>query len=288
MAEAEMGSLSTKAAEYDPKEGTPANQVPNILKSQGIGAHTMANTPQTIQKALAEGKGVVSSHDAGRLWATKQRGGHAVHVTGVVRDAKGRVTHYIINDTGTGKAGQHVPAQQFEKSLIGAPATVTEKPISYGGREASEARRKAAKSEVKGSKSNSGATTSTIEGKDNSLKSQKTPEDSGKANPKLPEKLVSEPKSIWGKSVEQIQAEFQIAGYEVNVQQSTKGSMRSVQIRVEGHPEITNIQVHPGGGRHGGSYYKISTSTQGKIKVVDPDTYKPTEGEKADIIYIEK
>jgi hypothetical protein len=58
-----------------------------------------------------------------------------------------------------------------------------------------------------------------------------------------------------------------------------------VQIRIKGHKEITNIQVHPGGGRHGGSYYKISTSNRGKLKVVDKTTYKPIPGEKATIIY---
>ena len=49
-------------------------------------------------------------------------------------------------------------------------------------------------------------------------------------------------------------------------------------------PEISQIQVHPGGGRHRGPYTKISTSTQGVIEVVDQGTYKPTPGEKAQII----
>ena len=38
-------------------------------------------------------------------------------------------------------------------------------------------------------------------------------------------------------------------------------------------------------GRHGGGYYKISTTNKGIIKVVDKATYKPTEKEKAKIIY---
>ena len=54
---------------------------------------------------------------------------------------------------------------------------------------------------------------------------------------------------------------------------------------MKGHPEISQVQIHPGGGRHGGSYYKISTTTQGTIKVVDSSTYKPSVGEKAKIIY---
>ena len=66
-----------------------------------------------------------------------------------------------------------------------------------------------------------------------------------------------------------------------------KGSKLSKQIRLQKHSTITNIQVHPGGGRHGGSYYKISTSTKGIIKVVDRATYVPTLGEKATIIFMD-
>ena len=99
--------------------------------------------------------------------------------------------------------------------------------------------------------------------------------------------LVKNPKSIWGKSAEDIKKSFQEAGYEAEIKKSTQGSKLSQQVRIKGHPEISNIQVHPGGGRHGGAYYKISTSTQGKIKVVDPSTYKATPGEKAKIINFE-
>ncbi|XXY53714.1 RHS repeat-associated core domain-containing protein [Sorangium sp. So ce269] len=100
----------------------------------------------------------------------------------------------------------------------------------------------------------------------------------------LPSKLLKDPKSIWGKSAQEIADAFENAGYKATMETSTKGSKRSTQVRIAGHPEISNIQVHPGGGRHEGAYYKISTSTQGKIKVVDPDTYVPTQGEKATII----
>ena len=102
----------------------------------------------------------------------------------------------------------------------------------------------------------------------------------------LVDNLIENPKYIWGKSAEDIAQQFKDAGYEVILEKSTKGSKLSTQIRIQGHPKIANIQVHPGGGRHGGSYYKISTSTQGTIKIVDPITYKPTPGEKATIINI--
>ena len=46
-----------------------------------------------------------------------------------------------------------------------------------------------------------------------------------------------------------------------------------------------SLFYHPGGGRHNGSYYGISTATTGKIKVVNSNTYTPLSGDKATIIY---
>ncbi|MBX4134301.1 hypothetical protein JMI89_11765, partial [Frischella sp. Ac48] len=96
--------------------------------------------------------------------------------------------------------------------------------------------------------------------------------------------FTKSPQSIWGRSADDIAKDFQAAGYQVNIRQSTRGSGQAVIIEVKDHPEISQIQIHPGGGRHGGSYYKVSTTTQGTIKVVDPNTYKPSVGERATII----
>ncbi len=98
--------------------------------------------------------------------------------------------------------------------------------------------------------------------------------------------ILKKPQEIWGKSVDDIADELTEAGYEVAIEQSTKGSKLSTQIRVKGHPKITNIQVHPGGGSKVGSYYKISTSTEGIIKVVNPKTYVPHPLDKARIVNI--
>ena len=96
--------------------------------------------------------------------------------------------------------------------------------------------------------------------------------------------FTKNPQSIWGKSADDIAKDFQAAGYQVNVRQSSRGSGQAVIVEVKGHSEISQVQIHPGGGRHGGSYYKVSTTTQGTIKVVDSNTYKPSAGEKAKII----
>jgi hypothetical protein len=108
---------------------------------------------------------------------------------------------------------------------------------------------------------------------------------SAKAAKAFVEGLLDKPRSIWGKGPDEIAETFRKAGFEAKIEPSTKGSKLSKQVRIDGHKDISNIQVHPGGGRHGGSYYKISTSTRGKIKVVDRKTYKPTPGEKATIIF---
>jgi Domain of unknown function (DUF4157) len=150
LSEAEMAASAKTSANYNPKTGTLASRVPDVLRAEGVKATTMPNKPERIQSALAEGKGVSSMHDAGKLWGNDAKGGHAVHVTSVVKDSKGKVTHYVINDTGTGQAGRRVTAEQYEGSLLKAPATVTEQPISHGGRTASEARRKAAKAKKTG------------------------------------------------------------------------------------------------------------------------------------------
>lgn len=96
--------------------------------------------------------------------------------------------------------------------------------------------------------------------------------------------VLTKPESLWGRSAKEIAAAFTEAGYGATVRQSTRGSARAQIIQVSGHPQITQIQVHPGGGRHGGAYYKISTNTEGKVKVVNPDTYKPTPGEKVRVV----
>jgi hypothetical protein len=159
LTEAEMITSGKSSAGYNPQTGTAANKIPNVLQAEGVKAKNMPNKPDKIQEALAEGKGVVSAHHAGKLWGNKAQGGHAVHVTGVVKDANGKVTHYVINDTGTGEVGRKVTAQQYEESLLKAPATVTEKPISYGGSTAKRSRQEAAKAKKAEEKATGGSST---------------------------------------------------------------------------------------------------------------------------------
>lgn len=119
-------------------------------------------------------------------------------------------------------------------------------------------------------------------------KSGDRPSASGKA---FVDNIVRDPRSVAGRSAEDIAKQFNDAGYRAVVERSTKKgtSGKSIQVRIEGHPEITNIQVHPGGGRHtpeGVMYWKISTSTQGKIWVV-PKAFQGAESLGGKIVYYE-
>ena len=96
-------------------------------------------------------------------------------------------------------------------------------------------------------------------------------------------RLAQNPGSLWGRSAQEIAEVFRAAGYSATVRQSTLGSQLAAIVEIRGHSQIAQIQVHPGGGRHGGAYIKISTN-KGIVKVVDPRTYKPSPGERARIV----
>jgi 23S rRNA U2552 (ribose-2'-O)-methylase RlmE/FtsJ len=72
----------------------------------------------------------------------------------------------------------------------------------------------------------------------------------------------------------------------VTIRQSGKGSKLAKVIDVGSGPggvsQITQVRVHPGGGRHGGRYINISTN-DGKFKIVGSD-YIRGANEKATII----
>ncbi len=100
-------AINNGNAGYDPDPtqvgGTSPEGRKNILSNNGVNSHLEEQNIENIQQAVIEGKGVITSHDASILWGNAQiNGGHAVVVTGVKYDASGKVSAYVINDTGTG------------------------------------------------------------------------------------------------------------------------------------------------------------------------------------------
>lgn len=88
--------------------------------------------------------------------------------------------------------------------------------------------------------------------------------------------ILANPASVWGKSAKELEDEInKIEGINASTSKTTIGSKKADKVSINGKSQISQIQVHPGGGRHTeGPYYKISTSSKGTIKVIDPTDYK--------------
>ncbi|MED1919527.1 hypothetical protein P4V64_30025 [Bacillus thuringiensis] len=109
------------------------------------------------------------------------------------------------------------------------------------------------------------------------------------------EAAKANPNQFNGKSVDEVAKMLKAQGYDVNIEASTKSRSGAMIIKISntgGERNITQVQVSPGGGRHGESpYIKISTSDQGTIKIVNgrSEIYKSQGPEKnTTIIFTER
>ncbi len=116
---------------YTRNGGTPIGGEETILENGGVPAHMAPGNTASVDQALANDQGVISGHDAGKLWndPAYAGGGHAVHTTGAVQDSNGNTLAYTINDTGTNQNGRVVPAADYASSMDGGPIAVTDNPI---------------------------------------------------------------------------------------------------------------------------------------------------------------
>ncbi|UTR15702.1 LXG domain-containing protein [Salipaludibacillus sp. LMS25] len=105
------------------------------------------------------------------------------------------------------------------------------------------------------------------------------------------DKIKSNPSAFKGKSTDDIAQMLRDNGYDVEIRKSKRSSSGAEIIKINNHGNdrnITQVQVSPGGGRHGNNpYVKISTSDEGIIKVVDGslNNYLTDGTEKASIIF---
>ncbi len=138
-----FGTILGDSKDNLPKAGgTQTGDMVGGLRDHGVPAHREGNTPENIQNAVDNGQGVIAGVWAGTLWKNGPHGekyehmpdgtaAHAIVVTGLERDASGKVIAYIINDTGIGTCRQRIPAALFERSLMPSifGAAVTDHPI---------------------------------------------------------------------------------------------------------------------------------------------------------------
>ena len=103
--------------------------------------------------------------------------------------------------------------------------------------------------------------------------------------------IKTNPSAFSGKSAEEIADVLRNSGYDVTIKNSTRSRSGAQIIQINnsgGGKNISQVQVSPGGGRHGSNpYVKISTTDQGIIKIVDGSegTYKTDGKETATIIF---
>lgn len=112
--------------------GTNPDDRRDILDRHGVPSNLEDANLASLQQALADGKGVITSHDAGLLWNDKGylNNGHAILVTGVQYDTAGKAETIYYNDTGSGVCGASLSAGKFIKSLrSGRDMNVTADPI---------------------------------------------------------------------------------------------------------------------------------------------------------------
>ena len=95
-----------------------------------------------------------------------------------------------------------------------------------------------------------------------------------------------------GNTVETYIEALELIGYivETNNSKKSRSGAKIIKIKNESkNKNISQLQVPPGGGRHGSSpYVKISTNDIGKYKIVDGSItdYKQNADETAEIIFI--
>lgn len=110
--------------------GTSPDGRRNILARNGVPSHLEDANMGNISQAVAEGRGVITSHEVATLWANGQSGGHAIVVTGMTYDANGNLVSVTMNDTGLGKCGRTISAAQYQNSLRpGRAANVTDNKV---------------------------------------------------------------------------------------------------------------------------------------------------------------
>lgn len=109
--------------------GTSAEDRQKILRHFGLESMQMPCSVENIAQAVSEGRGVIVSVRAGRLWYgfSFLPDFHAVTVTSVKKDAQGNILGFYIADSGIhGKDRDgYYTWKQFKRALTGRPLNVT-------------------------------------------------------------------------------------------------------------------------------------------------------------------
>ena len=114
--------------------GSYPDEQAQALTELGLPTSTQPTTPEGIEAAIREGKGVIINVWAGDIWPPSAgfkpgKGAHSITVSGIEYDDQGHVASYITNDTGLGSCGRRVPASKLNHAFMGIPMAVTDGPL---------------------------------------------------------------------------------------------------------------------------------------------------------------
>lgn len=115
-----------------PNEGTPWSAVGNLLEARDLRVARWEEADlDLLSSDIASGHGVIVGVDAGKLWddPRSDNSGHAVWVTGIEVDSRGRPSAVRINDSGNPEidGGGRVPIDVFQDAwdAMGRPMVAT-------------------------------------------------------------------------------------------------------------------------------------------------------------------
>ncbi|MFT3767298.1 MAG: hypothetical protein QM820_17505 [Minicystis sp.] len=108
---------------------TTPDQRQAILEANGVGSQQDFPLIENMEDAVREGKGVMTTHVAGRLWGDSTEGNHVVLVTGMEYDENGNLVKVVYNDTMLGCHRSMDKDKFFNTLSPGVEMNVTSEPI---------------------------------------------------------------------------------------------------------------------------------------------------------------
>ncbi len=93
---------------------------------------------------------------------------------------------------------------------------------------------------------------------------------------KIPDHIdLSKPDNVWGMTGEDLLTYYRLQGFDGTRRQPGKGQSGKAFVYVlQGHPELHEVEYHPGGGRHRAEYYKFLRHDGFEVKIIN-ERYVP-------------
>lgn len=93
---------------------------------------------------------------------------------------------------------------------------------------------------------------------------------------KIPDRIdLSRPDNVWGMTGEDLLTYYRLEGFDGTRRQPGKGQSGKAFVYVlQGHPELHEVEYHPGGGRHMAEYYKFLRHDGSEVKIIN-ERYVP-------------